>query len=77
MDAKSGVMLVYTSNYDNLGWYLLEITATLDVIENLGEADEVYGDPSNAFLNTFLYDMESLDKDKLYWRDNPPDNFIY
>ena len=70
-------MAVYTSNYDNLGWYMIEVTAMLDVIDNLGDADEVYGDSNNAFLNTFLYDMNSADKEKLYWRDNPQKDFVY
>lgn len=70
-------MFIYTSNFDNLGWYLIEITATLDVIDYLGDSDEVYGDPNNEFLNTFLYDMESAGKEKLYWRDNPPKDFVY
>ena len=77
MDASSGVMAIYTSNYDNLGWYMLEITATLDVVDYLGEADDVYGDASSTFMNTFLYDLDSPGKEKLYWRSNPPEDFIY
>ena len=77
MDASSGVMAIYTSNYDNLGWYMLEITATLDVVDYLGEADDVYGDASSTFMNTFLYDLDSPSKEKLHWRGNPPEDFIY
>ena len=29
-------MTVFTDDLDNLGWYVIEITATLDVIDNLG-----------------------------------------
>ena len=69
-------MAIYTSNYDNLGWYLLEITASLDVRDLLGEADDTYGDKSEeGFLNSFLYDPVSYEK--LYWRENPPKDFIY
>ena len=29
-------MTVFTDDLDNLGWYVIEVTATLDVINNLG-----------------------------------------
>ena len=29
-------MTVFTNDLDNLGWYVIEVTATLDVINNLG-----------------------------------------
>lgn len=75
IDVDSGIMAIYTSNYDNLGWYLLEITATLDVLDLLGEAGDTYMDSSNEFLNTFLYDPDTFEK--LYWKDSPPEDFIY
>lgn len=58
-------MTVYTSDYEDLGWYVLEITATLDVVDLLGDMDEVNNlpadeypeDPDNIFLNTALKDM--------------------
>ena len=57
-------MTVYTSSLDDLGWYVLEITATLDVYDLLGDMDELNNlpredypdDPDNIFLNTALYD---------------------
>ena len=57
-------MTVYTNSLDDLGWYVLEITATLDVYELLGDMDELNNlptadfpdDPDNIFLNTALYD---------------------
>ena len=36
IDSRSGYMTVFTSDLDDLGWYVIEVTATLDVINNLG-----------------------------------------
>ena len=36
IDSRSGYMTVFTDDLDNLGWYVIEVTATLDVINNLG-----------------------------------------
>lgn len=63
-DARSGFMSVYTNSLDDLGWYVLEITATLDVLDLLGDMDELNNlpadsypdDPDNIFLNTWLRD---------------------
>ena len=60
-------MSVYTNDLDDLGWYVLEITATLDVIDLLGDMDELNNlprenfpdDPDNIFLNTYLKDTGS------------------
>ena len=57
-------MTVYTNDLNDLGWYVLEITATLDVLDLLGDMDELNNlpredypdDPDNIFLNTDLYD---------------------
>lgn len=59
-------MSVYTNSLDDLGWYVLEITATLDVIDLLGDMDELNNlpreshpdDPDNIFLNSALQDLD-------------------
>ena len=59
-------MSIYTNDLDDLGWYVLEITATLDVLDLLGDLDELNNlpvadypsDPDNIFLNTALYDHD-------------------
>ena len=64
-DERSGYMTVYTNDLNDLGWYVLEITATLDVLDLLGDMDELNNlpredypdDPDNIFLNTDLYDQ--------------------
>ena len=61
-------MSIYTSDNDDLGWYVLEITATLDVYDLLGDLDELNNlptesfpdDPDNIFLNTALYDSDII-----------------
>lgn len=72
-DDRSGFMTVYTNDYDDLGWYVLEITATLDHIELLGDLDELNNlpaenypdDPDSIFLNTRLYDLGTTFDSKL------------
>ena len=75
MDSRSGYMNVYTTDIDNLGWYVLEITATLDVINNLGNITTTTSTSSehHYFLNTLLYESGT----KVYATENPPPNFIY
>lgn len=59
-------MSVFTDDLNDLGWYVLEITATLDVLDNLGDLDELNNlpvedfpdDPDNIFLNSALYDTD-------------------
>ena len=58
---------------DDLGWYVIEVTATLDVINNLGDFDET-NDPDNVFANSFLYDAYG---NKIYAAERPPPDFIY
>jgi len=58
-------MTVYTTDYDDLGWYVVEVTSTLDVINLLGNLDE----PETEFLNTFLYDRAG---NKINDSSNPP-----
>jgi len=65
MDSSSGFMTVYTTDYDDLGWYVVEVTSTLDVINLLGNLDE----PETEFLNTFLYDRAG---NKINDSSNPP-----
>ena len=43
-------MAVYTSDLDNLGWYVVEITGSLDVINNLGDRND-NSEEDALFLN--------------------------
>lgn len=70
MDSSSGFMTVYTTNNDDLGWYVVEVTSTLDVINLLGDIDEA----ETEFFNTFLYDSAG---NKVYDSSNPPAGFVY
>ena len=66
-------MTVYTADYDDLGWYVLEVTATLDNVDLLGDLNELNNlpaedypeDPDNIFLNTDLYDLGTTFDSKL------------
>lgn len=66
-------MAIYSDSFDDLGWYVVEVTATLDVIDYLGDLDPT-NDPDNDFANTFLYDSNG---NKIYDSNNPPDGFVY
>lgn len=70
-------MAVYSNDLADLGWYVLEVTATLDVIDNLGDLDpsnNAADDPDNIFLNSFLLDSNG---NKVYGKENPPPGFVY
>jgi hypothetical protein len=74
-------MAIYTSDLDDLGWYVVEVTATLDVIDNLGDLDPSNNDdlgyeddPDNIFLNSALYDSAG---NKIYGKAKPPTDFVY
>jgi len=74
-------MAIYTSDLDDLGWYVVEVTATLDVLDNLGDLDPLNNsdlgnedDPDNIFLNTDLYDGAG---NKIYGKEYPPSDFVY
>ena len=73
-DSRSPFLAVYTKSLDDLGWYLIEVTATLDVVNFLGDLDPT-NDPDNGFVNTWLYDP--VTNAKVYSKDNPPPGFIY
>lgn len=51
---------------------MIEITATLDVIDNLGTLDDPSSDPD--FFNEFLYDSAG---NKVYAAEFPPPDFVY
>ena len=59
---------------------MIEVTATLDVLDNLGDLDPTNNiklgikDADNVFLNTALYDDFG---NKIYGKENPPSDFIY
>lgn len=65
IDPESGALAVYTNDLEDLGWYVVEITATLDVIDNLDGLD---------FFNTFLYDSAGI---QVYSSESPPPGFVY
>ena len=70
-------MSVYSTDLTELGWYVLEVTATLDVIDNLGDlnpANNAVDDPDVIFLNSFLYDTSG---NKIYAKESPPPGFVY
>lgn len=75
-DPKSPVMTVYTNKTDDLGWYVVEVTATLEVYNLLGDLDPS-NDPDHtpAFLNTWLKDP--VTGQKIYGKEKLPPNFIY
>lgn len=72
ISSNSGALAVFTSDLDDLGWYVIEITATLDVINNLGLIDDPGNDPD--FFNSFLYNSSGQ---KIYDSLNPPPDFVY
>jgi len=59
---------------------VIEVTATLDVLDNLGDLDPTNNiklgikDADNVFLNTALYDDFG---NKIYGKEYPPSDFIY
>lgn len=59
---------------DDVGWYNIEITSTLDVVNNLGDLDPT-NDPDNDFVNTWLTDP--ITGNKIYGKENPPPGLIY
>jgi len=73
-------MSVYTQHTEDLGWYVIEVTATLDVLNNLGDLDPTNNiklgnkDADNIFLNKALYDEGG---NKIYGKEYPPPDFIY
>lgn len=73
VDSRTGYMAVSTNDLDNLGWYVVEITGSLDVINNLGSATDDTEEDA-MFLNEDLYDDTGR---KIYHSNNPPDGFIY
>lgn len=73
IDSRSGFMAIFSNSLDDLGWYVVEITATLDVIDYLGDLDPT-NDPDNHFTNSFLYNAAGT---KIYDSNNPPDGFVY
>ena len=56
-DPNSPLMTVYTNKTDDLGWYVVEVTASLTVIDLLGDLVSS-NDPDHtpSFLNTWLND---------------------
>ena len=56
-DPNSPLMTVYTNKTDDLGWYNVEVTASLTVIDLLGDLVSS-NDPDHtpSFLNTWLND---------------------
>ena len=73
-DSESPFLTVFTNSLDDLGWYVLEVTATLDVFDYLGDLDST-NDPDNHFANTWLNDP--VTGQKIYGKSNPPPDFIY
>lgn len=73
-DSKSPYLAVYTDSLDDLGWYLVQVTATLDVYNYLGDLDPS-NDPDNHFTNSWLNDP--ITGQKIYAKSNPPADFIY
>ena len=69
-------MTIYTNTTDDLGWYVVEVTATLDVFSLLGDTI-TSNDPDHTppFLNTWLHD--SATGQKVYGTDNVPSDFLY
>jgi len=65
---------VYTDSLEDLGWYVVEVTATLDVFNYLGDFDPT-NDPDNHFTNSWLNDP--ITGQKIYAKSNPPPEFIY
>ena len=65
-DSKSPYIAVFTNDLDDLGWYLIEITAELDVINYLDDTN---------YVNTWLKDP--VTGAKIYSKANPPPDFIY
>ena len=65
---------MYTDSLEDLGWYVVEVTATLDVFNYLGDLDPT-NDPDNHFTNSWLYDP--ITGQKIYAKSNPPPDFIY
>lgn len=76
-DTRSGLMSVYTNDEADAGWYLIEVTAVLDVLDNLGDLDP-NNDPDTPqnFLNTFLYDPNDPST-KIYAKEKPPPDLVY
>ena len=72
-DAKSPFITIYTLDKDTVGWYKIEVTSTLDVVNKLGDLDPT-NDPDNAFLNTWLKDSTGK---KIYGKENPPPGLVY
>ena len=71
-DSRSGYMAVFSNDVNDLGWYVLQITATLDVVNNLGDMDP-NNDPDNDFLNSWLYQGQN----KIYGIERPPPGLVY
>ena len=74
-DERSGYLVIYSNSLDDIGWYVLQVTATLDVIDNLGSIDDKdYPADSDAlFYNSFLYSSGV----KVYGSENPPSDLVY
>ena len=58
IDSRSGYMTVYTDDLDNLGWYVIEVTATLDVIDNLGTSYVL--DPGTTLKTTQSFSEQTF-----------------
>ena len=74
-DTNSPRVTIFTNDTDDLGWYVVEVTATLDVLNYLGDLNPG-NDPDHtpAFLNSWLNDDSGV---KIYGTENIPPNFIY
>ena len=55
-------MTVFTNDLDNLGWYVIEVTATLDVINNLGTSYVL--DPVTTHHATQTFSEETFYKER-------------
>ena len=74
-DTRSPFWTILTNSTADIGWYVIEVTATLDVFNYLGDLN-TGNDPDHtpAFLNTWLKDGAGT---KIYGTENVPSDFLY